>query len=202
MPRTCRGRRRGGRSPSNRESAVPAGDLLRGGCGTALLAGGLLLLVGGIASWPEPGAASGSVANQLLLLATLAGAPLALGGVLLGSLFRRLRTRRRDREQRAILAAAAGSGGRLTAVTVARQTDLSLEIAGLRLEELARAGLAQRDVDTAGLVYYLFPELTAAGPAPALLLDPLDEQLAAGAAASSAREAVSGEAPGAPPAGG
>jgi hypothetical protein len=67
-------------------------------------------------------------------------------------------------QERTILEIAAEAGGRVTAIGVALQSDISLDEAARLLEGLAERGFCQQLAQSSGTVQYRFPEFEDAGP--------------------------------------
>lgn len=134
------------------------GQLARSGCGALLLATGLFLTVGASAAMADSADLSQMVGNLALLL-FVGLAPIGLGIWLLSSFARHRQEARRQREEKLVLQVAGQRQGQVSPVDLARLTALSLDAAHARLEEMARQGYAERDVNDNGAVVYRFPEL-------------------------------------------
>ncbi|MCG8460262.1 MAG: hypothetical protein MI919_28600 [Holophagales bacterium] len=120
--------------------------------GILLGAFGFLILVGGLLGAEEEGAAMGHMAGVV----ALGILPLACGTLLVRRALHAAARRRKEAMERSILELAAASGGRLSAVDVARATPLTLDEAKTTLDTLHLAGHCRTELGDDGSLTFSF----------------------------------------------
>ncbi len=126
-------------------------------CGLAVGTFGWIIIAGAIITLND-GEVTGGLAGHLSLMVLLGVVPVAVGGLLVWTPFRRRGRRRKEGLERSILELAVASGGTLTPAQVARGTELTLDEAKLMLDEMVIGGFCVSELQDGGQVVYRFSD--------------------------------------------